>query len=55
MFTGIRGQVRWFQINTSGTTNDKTIIEGDVNGDEKADFQIELVGMKTLTKADFIL
>ncbi|MFO1173346.1 MAG: hypothetical protein U1E49_20555 [Hyphomicrobiaceae bacterium] len=55
VFTGIRGQVRWFQINTSGTTNDKTIIEGDVNGDEKADFQIELVGLKTLTKADFIL
>lgn len=55
VFTGTRGQVRWFQINNSGTANDKTIIEGDVNGDEKADFQIELVGLKTLTKADFIL
>lgn len=33
----------------------KTIVEGDVNGDGRADFQIELAGHKTLTAGDFIL
>ena len=32
-----------------------TIIEGDVNGDGKADFQIGLTGLKTLTSTDFLL
>jgi hypothetical protein len=32
-----------------------TLVEGDVNGDGKADFQIELSGLHTLTGADFIL
>jgi hypothetical protein len=32
-----------------------TIIEGDVNGDGKADFQVDLLGYKTLTASDFIL
>lgn len=31
-----------------------TIVEGDVNGDGKADFQIELIGHYALTDADFI-
>jgi D-alanyl-D-alanine carboxypeptidase len=35
--------------------NDKTIIEGDVNGDGKADFQIELFGLHKLMAQDFIL
>ncbi|WP_395023057.1 FG-GAP-like repeat-containing protein [Dongia sp.] len=30
-----------------------TILEGDINGDKVADFQIELTGSKTLTTADF--
>ncbi|GAB2175797.1 M10 family metallopeptidase C-terminal domain-containing protein [Dongia sp. agr-C8] len=30
-----------------------TILEGDINGDKVADFQIELSGAKTLTTADF--
>lgn len=54
-FTGARGQLHWYQINAAGTANDKTIVEGDLNGDRRADFQIELVGLKTLSKADFIL
>lgn len=54
-FTGIRGQLRWFQENPTGTANDKTIIEGDVNGDRVADFQIELTGIHTLSTTDFIL
>lgn len=54
-FTGVKGQLHWLQINAAGTANDKTIIEGDINGDKIADFQIELTGLKTLTAADFIL
>ncbi len=54
-FTGVKGQLHWFQQNFVGTANDKTIVEGDVNGDGKADFQIEITGLKVLTKGDFIL
>lgn len=48
-FTGVAGQVRWFE---SGS---KIIVEGDVNADKVADFQIQLTGLVTLTAADFIL
>lgn len=54
-FTGVSGQLRWFRIDAANNALDKTIIEGDVNGDRVADFQIELTGLKTLTAADFIL
>jgi Ca2+-binding RTX toxin-like protein len=54
-FTGAAGQLRWFQENPAGSATDKTIIEGDVNGDAKADFQIQLAGLKTLTASDFVL
>ena len=54
-FTGVAGELRWFQQNSAGTANDKTIIEGDINGNRVADFQIQLTGLKTLTAADFIL
>ena len=54
-FTGVAGQLRWFQINAPGTANDRTIIEGDINGNRVADFQIQLTGLKTLTAADFVL
>jgi Ca2+-binding RTX toxin-like protein len=54
-FTDTRGELRWFQINAAGTASDKTIIEGDVNGDGVADFQIQLTHLKTLTAADFLL
>jgi Ca2+-binding RTX toxin-like protein len=54
-FSGARGQVRWLQQDLNGTANDKTIIAGDINGDQVADFQIELAGLKTLTSADFFL
>jgi Ca2+-binding RTX toxin-like protein len=55
LFTGAKGQLRWFQENPAGTANDKTIVQGDVNGDKRADFQIELTGLKILSVADFIL
>ncbi len=54
-FTGVKGQLHWFQINAAGTASDKTIVEGDINGDKRADFQIELTGLKVLTAGDFIL
>lgn len=54
-FTGARGQLHWFHVNAPGTSKDKTIIEGDVNGDHHADFRIELTGIKTLTAGDFML
>lgn len=54
-FTGFKGELRWYQINSASNALDKTIIEGDTNGDRKADFHIELTGLKTLTSGDFIL
>ncbi len=54
-FTGAGAELRWVQVNTAGTVNDKTIVEGDLNGDRVADFQIELTGLKVLTAGDFIL
>lgn len=54
-FAGKAGELRFFQENPAGTANDKTIVEGDINGDRIADFQIELTGLKALVAADFIL
>ncbi|MGH6770050.1 MAG: beta strand repeat-containing protein [Xanthobacteraceae bacterium] len=54
-FTGVHGQLRWDQQNLTGTANDKTVVEGDINGDKKADFQIQLTGIKVLSATDFIL
>jgi Ca2+-binding RTX toxin-like protein len=54
-FTGVAGQLHWFQQNVAGAANDKTIVEGDIDGDRRADFQIQLTGLKTLTAVDFIL
>lgn len=43
------------QQNLAGIANDRTIVEGDVNGDKKADFAIELKGLVTLSAANFVL
>ncbi len=45
-FSGAKGQLRWFQDNPAGTVNDKTIVQGDINGDKVADFQIQLAGLQ---------
>ena len=42
-----------FLVNST-TANDKTIVEGDVNGDGKADFEIEVHGSTFLTSDDFL-
>ena len=54
-FSGHAGQLHYRQENPTGTVNDKTLIEGDTNGDQVADFQIELTGLKALVAADFVL
>ena len=54
-FTGVAGQLRWFREDLAGTANDRTIVEGDINGDTVFDFQIQLTGLKTLAAGDFIL
>ena len=54
-FTHSPGQLIERLYNPAGTAFDKTIIYGDVNGDMRADFQIELTGLKTITVSDFIL
>lgn len=48
-FTGVKGQLHWFQAGGS------TYVEGDINGDAKADFQIQITGLVKLTVGDFIL
>ncbi len=49
-FKGVKGQLHY---RFEGPA--KTIVEGDINGDKQADFQIELTGHKLLTAGDFIL
>ena len=48
-FTHIEGELRWYHWPTT------TIIEGDMNGDARADFTIVLNGHKVLTAIDFHL
>lgn len=54
-FSGVAGQLHYRQENPAGTVNDKTIVEGDIDGNRTVDFQIELTGVKALVAADFIL
>jgi hypothetical protein len=54
-FDGIAGQLRWFQQDRPGAARDTTIVAGDLDGDRRADFQIELSGKISLTEGDFLL
>ena len=45
------GELHFKQV----ASQDYTLMEGDINGDGKADFQIELSGLITLIKGDFVL
>lgn len=49
------GELHAVRIDKSGSSKDLTLIEGDINGDGKADFQIALKGLHTLTAGDFAL
>lgn len=48
-FTGVAGQLGFTQ------SNGDTLVRGDVDGDQVADFMIRLTGIHTLTAADFVL
>lgn len=53
-FHGSAGELRYAKVDLSGAAHDKTIVSGDINGDGRADFQIELKGLVTLTATDFV-
>jgi serralysin len=55
VFHKVAGELHYLVQNPTGTINDKTIVEGDTNGDGKFDFQIELSGLKVLSALDFVL
>ena len=48
-------KVTWKQFDVSGSANDYTLVQADVNGDGTADFEIRLTGLKALTASDFVL
>ena len=52
---GLEGKLKFYFVDVAGTCNDKTIVHGDVNGDGRPEFQIELSGLHNLTASDFIL
>ena len=64
-FHHVKGELHYFSIvkpgdfldhkNGSAFNRDKVIVEGDINGDGKADFQIELSHYTTIAKSDFVL
>ncbi|MGL4397484.1 MAG: trypsin-like peptidase domain-containing protein [Hyphomicrobium sp.] len=49
------GELHYKKFDKPGSSKDITMISADLNGDHKADFQLELKGLVTLTKVDFIL
>jgi len=52
---GMAGELKFVMVDMAGTANDRTIVSGDVNGDGKADFQVELIGLMNLRATDFVL
>ena len=50
-FTGVAGQLRY----AASALHQVTVVEGDINGDSVADFQLALFGDLTLAAGDFIL
>ncbi|MBK6660543.1 MAG: M10 family metallopeptidase C-terminal domain-containing protein [Proteobacteria bacterium] len=54
-FGHVAGQLHYKLFNESGTSLDHTVVEGDVNGDAVADFQIDFTSLIGFTAGDFIL
>ncbi|KQT56909.1 hypothetical protein ASG52_02175 [Methylobacterium sp. Leaf456] len=54
-FTGKAGQLVYSIVDATGTDNDRTVLQADMDGNKIADFHIELKGLYTLTAADFVL
>ena len=54
-FTHHQGELRFVVTDLAGTAHDKTMVEADVNGDGKADLQIELTGVHVMHSGDLAL
>ena len=54
-FDGKPGRLIFDQIDKAGTAKDVTLIYADTDGDQKADFAIQLTGLIGLHKGDFFL
>jgi Ca2+-binding RTX toxin-like protein len=54
-FSGTAGELHFRIVDKAGTANDHTYVEADIDGNGKADFQIDLFGVHTLTAGDFNL
>lgn len=54
-FSKHAGELRYVQENNAGTSSDRTIVYGDVNGDGRSDIQIEVTGLVKFAAVDFIL
>lgn len=54
-FSGAKGELRWDAQNNAGTSNDRTLVLGDVDGDGRADFILEIKGLHTMRAVDFLL
>jgi len=54
-FTATAPELRYLTQNLDGTAKDKTIIQGDLDGNGSVDFQIQLKGLISLTVEDFVL
>ena len=54
-FTGDAGELRWYRQNLIGKSQDKTFIEGDLNGDGTADFRLMLDDLHVLRASHFVL
>jgi len=51
-FTGVDGQLRFVKVDG---TSDYTLVQGDIDGDKFADFEIQLSGLLDLQATDFVL
>jgi Ca2+-binding RTX toxin-like protein len=49
------GELHYVVTNKPGTAHDKVIVEGDIDGNGKADFQIQLSHITKLGAGDFVL
>jgi Ca2+-binding RTX toxin-like protein len=54
-FSKTAGQLHYRQDNHTGTSNDRTYLEADLNGNGTADFQIAVTGLVKFAAGDFIL
>ncbi len=52
-FSGVAGQLRYELFDAADMSF--TLVQGDVNGDGIADFEVQINGLVPLTTADFVL